>query len=112
MVTTTGRDVLIVSTISEEQTGEVVPVADWSSGRAFVFIFGDKTRGPAGDALETLRFACDLAERGEGPDFERTTATSHGFQAYDLWAEALAAGEKLNQRAHAHNAQVVLAARQ
>ncbi|MEX2238913.1 MAG: hypothetical protein WEB00_15415 [Dehalococcoidia bacterium] len=105
-----------VSTISQEQTGETMPIATWpvSPERHMqIFIPGKRRKvSPAEALLDALRFACDYAERGEGPEFERESETSHGFQAIDMWARALADGTKLSGRPHAHNAQVVLSARQ
>jgi hypothetical protein len=106
---------LLVSTMSQEQTGEVLPLAQWPPApeRRLDLFFPGMPRAVDKDAalMAALNFACDLAERGEGPEFERMTGTSHGFQAFELWAEALAEGRGRNTRAHAHNAQVVLSAR-
>jgi hypothetical protein len=106
---------LLVTTMSQEHTGEVLPLAQWPTTperRLDLFLFGRPRRVDQREAIAAaLNFACDLAERGEGPLFERETGTSHGFQAFDVWADVLAAGTRRNTRAHAYNAQVVLSAR-
>ncbi|MPZ22580.1 MAG: hypothetical protein GEU28_03360 [Dehalococcoidia bacterium] len=106
---------LVVSTISQEQTGEVLPVASWPSPpdrRLDIFLLGERVAvDEAAAILDALAFACDYAERGEGRDFEAISGSRHGFQAFDAWAEALENGESINSKAHAQNAQVVLSAR-
>ena len=104
-----------VSTISEEQTGQTLPIATWPPAperQVRTFFAGKRVKTDRDTAVkDAIGFACRYAEAGEGPEFERATETSHGFQAFDIWSRVLEGGQKLNVRPHAHNAQVVLSAR-
>jgi hypothetical protein len=102
-----------VSTISQEQTGETLPIQTWPPAperQLTVFLVGKRRKVKPAEAIRAaITFACDYAERGEGTTGD--TPVVHGFKAFDDWARALAAGAPLNTMAHAYNTQCVLAAR-
>jgi hypothetical protein len=101
-----------VSTISQEQTGEAMPIATWPPAperELTVLLIGNRKKVRRPEAIrEALKFACRHAEVGESDTDNRFV---HGFKAFDDWAKGLAGGEPLNTAAHAHNIQVVLSAR-
>lgn len=101
-----------VSTISQEQTGEAMPIATWPPAperELTVFLIGKRKKVRPPEAIRAaLEFACRHAEVGEAAG---NGGVLHGFKAFDDWARGLAAGQPLNTAAHAHNIQVVLSAR-
>jgi hypothetical protein len=104
-----------VSTISQEQTGEAMPIAAWPPGperRLNVFLIGKRrTVSPDQAIRAAITFACEYAELGETTEPGNEARVTHGFKAFDDWAKGLAGGLPLNAMAHAYNIQCVLSAR-
>lgn len=106
---------LYVSTISQEQTGETMPLATWPPAperQLTVFLIGRRAKVRPDEAIrEAIAFACDYAETGEQNAADGELPVVHGFKAFDDWAAGLAAGKSINTMAHAYNIQCVLSAR-